>query len=369
MSQTSSSSSPSAAEAAAATTTTTTTATEDGDEIQHEDEMTKVVAIVDAIVNSIGKVKGVPGNCIWIISSFLTYPKILHARTLANLFYPLRSSKYMRGLIMKRYPEIKEFEKERLKAMKFRYECRIARREADPDLSLELGRQLVKMMYREGTNDAEEVERLCRQGADIEAKGYVNSKLTPLLSAANHAHAIGLKVLIDCGADMEVKDNDGDTALMLATGYGSFEDVKLLIDSGADIRYQRPKDGITMFLHAARSSKDGPGKMQLFLDCGANIGETYDHGLTALHEAARLDRTENIEFLLNLKANIDAQDSEGHTPLIWAVQHGQTASVRLLIDSGANLDLKDWRGNTALDRAIECNKPGIAEMLERAAYA
>ena len=69
----------------------------------------------------------------------------------------------MRGLIVKRYPEIQAFEKERLRALEFRYECRIARREAGPELSLNLGRILInKMRRRKRTDNAEVVERLCR---------------------------------------------------------------------------------------------------------------------------------------------------------------------------------------------------------------
>uniref|UniRef100_UPI0026312A47 ankyrin repeat domain-containing protein n=1 Tax=uncultured Brachyspira sp. TaxID=221953 RepID=UPI0026312A47 len=43
------------------------------------------------------------------------------------------------------------------------------------------------------------------------------------------------KYLLDKCADINAKDNDGKTALMLASSNGDLEVVKLLIDKGADV--------------------------------------------------------------------------------------------------------------------------------------
>lgn len=42
-------------------------------------------------------------------------------------------------------------------------------------------------------------------------------------------------MLIQAGADVNMEDNNGGTALMLAVHYGSVEQVCLLIQAGADI--------------------------------------------------------------------------------------------------------------------------------------
>jgi ankyrin repeat protein len=44
-----------------------------------------------------------------------------------------------------------------------------------------------------------------------------------------------VKALIDKGADVNAKDKDGQTALMLAAGGGYTEIVKALIEKGADV--------------------------------------------------------------------------------------------------------------------------------------
>ena len=47
--------------------------------------------------------------------------------------------------------------------------------------------------------------------------------------AASHGHTTTCKLLIDCGAALNVQDNDGSTALMCASEHGQFEVVRLLL--------------------------------------------------------------------------------------------------------------------------------------------
>ena len=154
---------------------------------------------------------------------------------------------------MGHFPEITAFEKDRLKAWKFRYECKIARREAGEELSFIKGLELVEimeMMNRFSFEDAEGVEGMCREGANLELK---DDGMTPLLFAACRGYSRSVKILIDCGADMEVTDDFGYTALIFAAIYGSFQDVKLLIDSGADNINAKSNSGQTALMRAAES--------------------------------------------------------------------------------------------------------------------
>ena len=88
-----------------------------------------------------------------------------------------------------------------------------------------------------------------------------------------------IKRLIDSGADVGAKDNDGFTPLHLAD---SVELAKLLIDSGADVRAKN-KWGYTPLHWAIRKNKIEIAK--LLIDSGADVGAKDDDGQTPLHEA------------------------------------------------------------------------------------
>jgi len=56
-----------------------------------------------------------------------------------------------------------------------------------------------------------------------------------------------VKALIEAGADINVRNNYGNTALMLSSWYGSIDIVKTLIEAGADIN-EHDNDGDTALI-------------------------------------------------------------------------------------------------------------------------
>ena len=82
----------------------------------------------------------------------------------------------------------------------------------------------------------EEIIRLLELGTDINATDEELHGKTALMMALEGGHMHSAKVLLDCGADVNVQDKYGWTALMMASRWGHTECVKLLIDRGADVK-------------------------------------------------------------------------------------------------------------------------------------
>jgi len=145
-------------------------------------------------------------------------------------------------------------------------------------------------------NDIKKVKELLNQ-EDIVNVANENG-ITPLIASVRNGCAAIITTLLDLGADINAKIDDGWTALMLAV-HNPFDTqaVTILLDRGADI-------------HA----KDKCGR-------------------TALMLAADNIYIETVTTLLDLGADINAKDKYGRTPLILA----DRVIAMALIKRGANL--------------------------------
>jgi ankyrin repeat protein len=101
----------------------------------------------------------------------------------------------------------------------------------------------------------------------------------------------------------------------------------------------RGDDGDTaLMITIARSDADWTG---FLLNKGADPNLPGKGGDTPLIGAARVGFEDAVEWLLGLGAKVDATNKMGETALIVAVQQRQTRIVKVLLDAGANPDKTD----------------------------
>ena len=153
------------------------------------------------------------------------------------------------------------------------------------------------------------VKLLLAKGATLEA---INESLR---RASFFGAQKTAKLLLDAGANPNVKDDKGRTALIRASENGNIEVVKLLLDRGANLE-----------------AKD-------------------DWGRTALIWASWDGHIEVVKLLLDAGANPNAKDDKGRTALMEASRYGYTEIVRLLLGAGADRNIKDGDGKTVYDFA------------------
>jgi cytohesin len=140
-----------------------------------------------------------------------------------------------------------------------------------------------------------------------------------------------VELLLTAGADVELADLAGFTALHCAAMRPEPEFIQALLGKGADFRAQT-RTGETPLHFAARLGS--PATVELLLKNGAKVGKVDRFGNTPLFLAAAGGNLESARLLLKNGAFADDINHDGGTPLYKAVQLGNREMVALLLDEG-----------------------------------
>jgi hypothetical protein len=186
------------------------------------------------------------------------------------------------------------------------------------------------------------------------------------------------RLLLEKSANIEARDEGGETPLIAAANRGEDDVVKLLLDRGANIEAANGA-GQTALIAAACNCPivdmaDTYDSVWVLLDNGANVEARDKQGRTALMAAAGWGRDRHVRLLLDRRASIDARDNDGNTALLIAASESAypTAdAAKLLLARGADVQARNENGDTAL--ILAASKGGyedgeiVEELLRRGA--
>ncbi len=184
------------------------------------------------------------------------------------------------------------------------------------------------------------------------------------------------RLLLDFGADPELRDAQGDRAMSLATRLGKAEVVAALRAAGAreDEGYAGLNDNEALLVAVRRGDL---AQIAHLLDSGADPNYIDSNGVTPLLVAAHEGRLPVVKLLLERGAWLDfvtsgltpyalekshaplprkvlmAAASRGDTALLAAVRQGHLDLVRYLIEQEAQINQPNRRGETPLFVAID----------------
>ena len=138
--------------------------------------------------------------------------------------------------------------------------------------------------------------RLGEMQARVQERGYALSILAAAEAAVGQTASVS--ALVQAGANLEARSNNGNTALMGAAYNGQTEAVSALVQAGA------------------------------------NLEATNKNGNTALILAAYKGHTEAVSALVHAGADIEATNKNGNTALMAAAVNGKTEAVTQAITDG-----------------------------------
>ena len=213
---------------------------------------------------------------------------------------------------------------------------------------------LLHFLRKEGTNfDA--VRLLLEAGANTNATA-VSGGTTPL-QMTFRMNVMFMKLLIDYGADVNMRDGDGWTPLftLLNRKDTCVDAVHLLIEAGADVHARVVTGGMTA-LHM--SCRNDVRIMKLLIENGANVN-TMGGGVRPIHLAASgVGGVERIRLLLKAGADASALDARKKNALHYAMcGPGQRVVMQVLFDAGVDAKAIDDEEMTPMHELFAQRKP------------
>ena len=211
---------------------------------------------------------------------------------------------------------------------------------------MNLNSQLMNMV---NTGNINEVKALLQKGADVNAK----FSGMPLLWWAHNADMA--RLLTENGANINARDNNGNTVLMWLSGPKLNEDVaRILIEKEADLN-ARNNEGWTALMGAADNGSAAIA--HLLIEKGAQVNVRDKYGRTALMMAEQQPYYEIVHILKEAGARENpAPTVQKHMPAkdaqIVDFNISAVGTLHIIFSDGAEVEIPKERGRFAIGEQI-----------------
>ena len=162
--------------------------------------------------------------------------------------------------------------------------------------------------------NATECDQLLADGASPDSvdEKYCN---TPLMWASMRGFAETVELLLAKGANSELQNSDGWTALVAAVWYGHAGVCRALLEHGVSVNVTAVNEVPMVVVAAMQGNRQ---VLKLLLNHGAQIEGSGSDGMTALLMACEYGRADVVQELLNRGADVQASCARGFNALQYA---------------------------------------------------
>lgn len=211
-------------------------------------------------------------------------------------------------------------------------------------------------------------EKLYTLLKEFKVKPDINAKnkegITPLMLAAQKSNAPIVSLLLNSKADMTLRDEFQRTALMHAAHHGNIDAGKILIDNAPpEVIHAEDKNGTTALIFAAEQGDRL--SVERLINKKADIHKRNTFNLNALISASINGHVSTMKLLIDEKADVNVKSHQGRTALMYATLNG-IEPLQLLLDKKPALtslnyqELREGKTALMLARDIQTSKALIA---------
>ena len=221
------------------------------------------------------------------------------------------------------------------------------------------------LLYYASRYSKQEILEFLLISNQISVNATNNNQITLLMFACfNGGRLDNMKTLIEYGADINAKFNDGSTLLQLASLCSKQETVEFLLNSNqVSVNATKNIQAIPLMFACFKGGR--LDNLKTLIQYGADINARDIDGSTLLHYASRYSKQEIVEFLLKLnQISVNACNNNQATRLMFACSDGgRLDNMKTLIQYGADINARCINGVTLLHLASRYSKQEVVEFL------
>ncbi len=175
--------------------------------------------------------------------------------------------------------------------------------------------------------------------------GAANEDLR-LVNAAKDQDLQQVRTLLKGRPNVNVRSEDGSTALLWAAHWNDLQTAALLVRAGADAN---AANDFRMTPLSQACTNGSTEFVDLLLKAGANPNTPIGTGETPLMTCAKSGSADGVRMLLVRGADVNAREpNQNQTALMWAAAQKHTKVLQTLIEASADLQAHTKLGFTAL---------------------